>query len=63
MRTRGLSEQTAKLLLKQAFMADVIEAVTIPGLKERLHMLVERRFAGGVSSCAACNSSCAGDAK
>lgn len=63
MRTRGLSEQTAKLLLKQAFMADVIEAVTIPGLKERLHMLVERRFAGGVSSCAVCNSSCAGDAK
>ncbi|MDE5713307.1 MAG: Fe-S cluster assembly protein SufD [Muribaculaceae bacterium] len=58
MRTRGLSENTAKLLLKQAFMADVIDAVRLPGLKERLHMLVEKRFAGGVSSCAACNSSC-----
>lgn len=58
MRTRGLAEKTAKLLLKQAFMADIIDAVRLPGLKERLHMLVERRFAGGVSSCAACNSAC-----
>lgn len=61
MRTRGLSEHTAKLLLKQAFMADVIDAVRLPGLKERLHMLVERRFAGSVSSCAACNSACGSD--
>lgn len=61
MRTRGLSEHTAKLLLKQAFMADVIDAVRLPGLKERLHMLVERRFAGSVSSCSACNSACGSD--
>lgn len=54
MRTRGLSEQTAKLLLKQAFMADVIEGVRLPGLKERLQMLVEKRFAGCGSSCAQC---------
>lgn len=59
MRTRGLSEQTAKLLLKQAFMADVIETVRMDGLRDRLHMLVERRFAGGSSSCAACSSNCA----
>ena len=59
MRTRGLSEETAKLLLKQAFMADVIEQVSLPGLKDRLHMLVERRFAGGSSSCSACQSACA----
>lgn len=58
MRTRGLSEPTAKLLLKQAFMADVIDAVRLHGLKERLHMLVERRFAGGESTCAACGSTC-----
>lgn len=56
MRTRGLSEQTAKLLLKQAFMADVIEGVRLPGLQERLHMLVERRFAGAESSCSTCGN-------
>ena len=54
MRTRGIEEATARRLLKQAFMADVIDAVRMPGLKERLRMLVERRFAGDSSSCAEC---------
>lgn len=58
MRTRGIPEATAKLLLKQAFMADVIDGVRLEGLQERLHMLVERRFAGGESSCASCRSAC-----
>lgn len=54
MRTRGLSEETAKLMLKQAFMADVIDGVRLTGLKERLQMLVEKRFSGCESSCSAC---------
>lgn len=54
MQTRGLSEATAKLLLKQAFMADVIESVRIPGLKERLTHIVERRFAGEEAGCREC---------
>ena len=58
MRTRGLTEATAKLLLKQAFMADVIDKVRIPGLSDRLHMLVERRFTGGTSTCSGCQSGC-----
>lgn len=59
MRTRGIPEATARLLLKQAFMADVIDGVRLHGLKDRLHFLVERRFAGGVSGCGACQSACA----
>ncbi len=51
MRTRGLDEATATLLLKQAFMADVIDAVAIPALRDRLHSLVEQRFAGTRSAC------------
>lgn len=54
MRTRGLSEQTARLLLKQAFMADVIDGVRLETLRDRLHHLVERRFSGLDSACAAC---------
>ncbi len=54
MRTRGIAEAEAKLLLKQAFMADVIDRVSLPGLKERLHALVERRFNGCDASCASC---------
>ena len=59
MRTRGIPEATARLLLKQAFMADVIDGVRIPGLKDRLHLLVEKRFAGGVPGCATCQGGCA----
>lgn len=58
MRTRGLDEEQAKLLLKQAFMADVIDKVDIPGLKERLTLMVERRFAGESAGCHDCNSDC-----
>lgn len=60
MQTRGIPEATAKLLLKQAFMADVIDGVRLEGLKDRLHMLVERRFAGASANCQACRSACAG---
>lgn len=57
MRTRGLSLDEARLLLKQAFMADVIEAIDLPVLSERLRHLVEMRFAGLLtSSCAGCRS-------
>ncbi len=58
MRTRGLDDAQARLLLKQAFMADVIDKVSIPGLKERLTLMVERRFAGESAGCHDCNSEC-----
>lgn len=58
MRTRGLGEDEARLLLKQAFMADVIDKVGIPGLKERLTHMVERRFAGESAGCHDCTSDC-----
>lgn len=58
MRTRGLSEPQARLLLKQAFMADVIDSVEIPGLRERLTQMVERRFAGKSAGCHDCDSDC-----
>lgn len=57
MRTRGLSRQEAGMLLKQAFMADVIDEVNIPGLKERLAHIVERRFAGELAGCHDCSYS------
>ncbi|MDE7402521.1 MAG: SufD family Fe-S cluster assembly protein [Muribaculaceae bacterium] len=54
MRTRGIPEATAKQLLRQAFMADVISAVEVPSLRDRLHLLTERRFAGLDSACSSC---------
>lgn len=55
MRTRGLSEETARLLLKQAFMADIIDGIEVESLRDRLRMLVERRFSGSASACASCS--------
>lgn len=54
MRTRGLSEAEAKLLLRQAFMADVIAGIDAPAIRDRLHLLIERRFSGLASKCDAC---------
>ena len=54
MRSRGVSEETARTLLMQAFMADVIEGMRIGTLKERLYHLVERRLAGDDATCDNC---------
>lgn len=56
MRTRGISEPVAQNLLMQAFMSDVIDAVRLDVLKDRLHHLVEKRFQGSLASCNACHS-------
>ena len=54
MRSRGLSEDEAKLLLKQAFMADVIAGINIPLLRDRVQTLVQKRFEGQNVSCGEC---------
>lgn len=54
MRSRGLTDAEARLLLKQAFMADVIEEVKLPILRDRLHNLIERRFVGEDVKCGEC---------
>lgn len=57
MRTRGLSEPAAKTLLRQAFMADVIEPVRLERLRTRLRHLVDLRLGGSApQSCASCTT-------
>lgn len=55
LRQRGLAYEEAILLLKQAFMADVVEGVKLPMLRDRLHNLVERRLSGQDVSCGECD--------
>lgn len=54
MRTRGLKEHTARQLLRQAFMADVLAVIDEPTLQDRLQLLTERRFSGLESACGKC---------
>ena len=58
MRSRGLAKDQAVFLLKQAFMADVIDRISIPDFKLRIHSLVERRFAGESANCTSCKNNC-----
>ena len=58
MRTRGISIEEARRLLMQAFVADVIDGVRLDALKDRLHYLVEKRFAGTLSNCVGCMQAC-----
>lgn len=54
LRSRGISEEAARLLLMQAFTSDVLEHVRIDRLKERLLDLVEKRFKGESARCGNC---------
>ncbi len=58
MMTRGISEEQARLMLKQAFMADVIDGISLPPLRDRLKLMVERRFAGEQKACTSCAGGC-----
>ncbi len=50
MRTRGVSESVARRLLMQAFVADVVDAVRLESLRDRLRHLVEKRFDGSLAT-------------
>ncbi len=54
MRSRGIPEGEARLMLMQAFMADVIDTISLEGLRDRLRHLVERRLCGSDAICGDC---------
>jgi Fe-S cluster assembly protein SufD len=54
MRSRGIPFNEARLLLMNAFMADVIDYIRIDALRDRIKMLVEKRLRGELSKCEGC---------
>lgn len=54
MQSRGISREEARMLLSVAFTTDVIDHVRLTALKDRLLMLVEKRFRGELAKCAGC---------
>jgi Fe-S cluster assembly protein SufD len=54
MRARGISLKEARLLLMFAFVGEVIDAIDLEALRDRLHMLIEKRFRGELGSCQGC---------
>ncbi len=55
MRQRGIMEAEARLLLQHAFINDVLQRVTLEGLRDRLSHLVDLRFRGQLSRCRDCS--------
>lgn len=54
MRQRGIDEHEARLLLKAAFITEVIENIPLESLRDRLHVLVDKRLRGELSKCEGC---------
>lgn len=54
MRQRGIDEPEARLLLKAAFITEVIETIPLLSLRDRLHVLVDKRLRGELSKCEGC---------
>ena len=54
MRQRGIDEREARLLLKAAFITEVIETIPLQSLRDRLHVLVDKRLRGELSKCEGC---------
>ncbi len=54
MQQRGIPKDEARHLLMFAFAGEVIDNVTIEALRDRLHLLVEKRFRGELNRCKGC---------
>lgn len=54
MRQRGIPEAEARMLLKFAFVGEVLDSIRMEPLRDRLHYLVEKRFRGLLSKCEGC---------
>ena len=54
MRSRGIPKEEAILLLKFAFTNDVIQGIRLESLRDRLKLLVEKKFRGELVKCQEC---------
>lgn len=54
MRQRGIPEDEARTLLKNAFMGQVIDQITFEPLRQKLYVKVEKRFRGELDKCEDC---------
>lgn len=54
MQQRGISESEARMLLKFAFVGQVVDCISLTPLRDRIHYLVEKRFRGELNKCTGC---------
>ena len=55
MRQRGIAEEEARMLLKNAFLGQVIDQIDYEPLRSKIFVKVEKRFLGEMEKCKTCN--------
>jgi len=58
MRSRGIGERDAKLMLMFGFAHEIVGQISIPTLRDRLDELVDKRLHGELSRCHTCPMHC-----
>jgi Fe-S cluster assembly protein SufD len=58
LRSRGITEANARLLLMYAFAAEVINKISIKPLRDRIDDMVKKRLRGELSICDKCVLHC-----
>lgn len=58
MQTRGVPTEEARRMLTQTFMSDIIDHISFEVLRQRIHLLVERRLSGASGNCETCATAC-----
>lgn len=56
--SRGIHPHEARLLLMNAFVAEIANKISIPALRDRILYLVSKRLRGELSHCASCVLNC-----
>lgn len=54
MRQRGIPQEEARMLLKFAFIGEVLDKIALEPLRDRLHYLTEKRLRGELNQCVGC---------
>jgi Fe-S cluster assembly protein SufD len=62
-RSRGISESNAKMLLMYAFAAEIVNKITIPELRQRIDDMIKKRLRGELSACDQCVLHCSSQEK
>lgn len=63
MQTRGIPAEEARRMLTQTFMSDIIDHISFEVLRQRIHVLVERRLSGASGNCDTCATACHTDSE
>lgn len=58
LRTRGIGDHSARMLLMYAFAGEVIHKISVPALRERIDELVAKRLRGELTICDQCIIDC-----